>query len=318
MVVVVASGSGGLGVVVRHNTMLQGRAKGLLDRGDARLMLWPSAVRDFHVSPVFGTGSATFLYYGRKFRDVRVRPTRCGRTTTIWSCWPSTGRSARRASCCSWARTCGGAGGRSASVPALWRGERRQQRGGVEHRLRSRPWRASPVHSVVDFNLHVPANALLMAFVFGQLANPGRALARRRSKLARLRPRRPSCRAWPWPRLSVWLLAEGMPKTAGRIPCRTGPRRPARRPSRSPPSTFAQPGRGDASPRTRSSITTWARPALHIAEHREATGAGPAPAIPSTRRIRRDALDAFRHASALAPGGQRRAHASGRNAHPPG
>src|SRR5205085_9096902 len=29
------------------------------------------------------------------------------------------------------------------------------------------------VHSVVDFNLHIPANALLMAFVFGLLANPG-------------------------------------------------------------------------------------------------------------------------------------------------
>jgi tetratricopeptide (TPR) repeat protein len=29
------------------------------------------------------------------------------------------------------------------------------------------------VHSLVDFNLHIPANALLMAFVFGLLANPG-------------------------------------------------------------------------------------------------------------------------------------------------
>jgi hypothetical protein len=29
------------------------------------------------------------------------------------------------------------------------------------------------VHSAVDFNLHIPANALLIAFVFGILANPG-------------------------------------------------------------------------------------------------------------------------------------------------
>jgi tetratricopeptide (TPR) repeat protein len=28
------------------------------------------------------------------------------------------------------------------------------------------------VHSVVDFNLHIPANALLLAFVFGLIANP--------------------------------------------------------------------------------------------------------------------------------------------------
>ena len=29
------------------------------------------------------------------------------------------------------------------------------------------------VHSMVDFNLHIPANSMLMAFVFGVLANPG-------------------------------------------------------------------------------------------------------------------------------------------------
>src|SRR6185503_18504036 len=29
------------------------------------------------------------------------------------------------------------------------------------------------VHSIFDFNLHIPANLLLMAFVFGILANPG-------------------------------------------------------------------------------------------------------------------------------------------------
>src|SRR5450755_3961832 len=29
------------------------------------------------------------------------------------------------------------------------------------------------VHSIFDFNLHIPANAALMAFVFGLVANPG-------------------------------------------------------------------------------------------------------------------------------------------------
>ena len=53
--------------------MLKGRATGLLDRRDARLMLWPSAIENFRVSPAFGTGSATFLYYGRKFRDPRLQ-----------------------------------------------------------------------------------------------------------------------------------------------------------------------------------------------------------------------------------------------------
>jgi hypothetical protein len=35
------------------------------------------------------------------------------------------------------------------------------------------------VHSIFDFNLHIPANVLLMAFVFGILANPGSARLQR-------------------------------------------------------------------------------------------------------------------------------------------
>ena len=32
---------------------------------------------------------------------------------------------------------------------------------------------AYAIHSVFDFNLHIPANVLLFAFVFGLIANPG-------------------------------------------------------------------------------------------------------------------------------------------------
>ena len=54
------------------------------------------------------------------------------------------------------------------------------------------------VHSVVDFNLHIPANALVLAFVFGVLANPGRPLP----------PARPTGGAFSggpdlWPRLAL-------------------------------------------------------------------------------------------------------------------
>ena len=70
------------------------------------------------------------------------------------------------------------------------------------------------VHSVVDFNLHIPANALLMALVFGVLANPGRGLPPAGQQPTRFR------RSDLWPRLAlpalgVWILAVGMPRLPG-------------------------------------------------------------------------------------------------------
>ncbi len=65
-------------------------------------------------------------------------------------------------------------------------------------------------HSAVDFNMHIPANALIMAFVFGALANPGNAQASRPG--------------WNWrggiwipPILGVCLLFTAVPKFQGEL-----------------------------------------------------------------------------------------------------
>ncbi len=74
------------------------------------------------------------------------------------------------------------------------------------------------VHSAVDFNLHIPANALMMAFIFGILANPGRNIDPDRAQVARLRridwlPR------LALPALGIWIAAAGLPKLPGEWFC---------------------------------------------------------------------------------------------------
>ena len=65
------------------------------------------------------------------------------------------------------------------------------------------------VHSVMDFNVHIPANALHIALIFGMIATRP------------ARPDDPPARGWAWgplvlvPILGVWMIASGTPKVPG-------------------------------------------------------------------------------------------------------
>jgi hypothetical protein len=72
---------------------------------------------------------------------------------------------------------------------------------------------AIAAHSVVDFNLHIPANALLTAFVFGVLANPGRSAAEAGSA-ARLRWA-DGCARLALGAVGLALLIAGVPRLPG-------------------------------------------------------------------------------------------------------
>jgi tetratricopeptide (TPR) repeat protein len=64
-------------------------------------------------------------------------------------------------------------------------------------------------HSAIDFNLHIPGNALFFAVIFGVLANPDSgaisALSQRAAILFRL----------ALPALGIWMCASGLPKLRG-------------------------------------------------------------------------------------------------------
>ena len=213
VLIAVALLAGGIGVALSRSPDLQWRARAMFDKTDIRLRLWPAATHEFSDAPAFGTGSGTYLYYGRRYRDPSVQndPVRphsdylellaeYGAVGAVgfllflgahlrWG-W----RAFRHLSLES-----GGLGGSNAAAWNI----------GALAALA-----CLVVHSVVDFNLHIPANALLMAFVFGVLANPGRGLPPAGQQPARFR----GSDLWPrlaLPVLGTWILAAGMPRLPG-------------------------------------------------------------------------------------------------------
>ena len=144
-----------------------------------RIDLWKAALQQFQLNPIFGTGSGTYLYYGRLFRPLGVEldpvythndylhllaeygliafaglgaflfyHVRSGWTfiadiiarRTIEGERDAPGFHGDNSLAITTAALCG--------IAALL------------------------AHSLVDFNLHIPANTLVLAFLFGTLANP--------------------------------------------------------------------------------------------------------------------------------------------------
>ncbi len=179
--------SAGLFVLVKESAQLQRRANAFLTAKtqDVRPRLWGAAWRQFQLSPLTGTGSGTYLYYGRLLRDPGVQQDPEHAHNDYLELLAEYG-------------ILGGAalllflgahlrGGlrdfRALRTTALW---------GANDRTAISPGRSNAAalnigalaalagiltHSVVDFNLHIPANALLLAWICGLLANPGRELA---------------------------------------------------------------------------------------------------------------------------------------------
>lgn len=149
----------------------------ILDYKNTRILMWKAALQQWKLNPFFGTGSGTYLYYGRFFRSPEVQedPVDVHNdylhllaeygvigavlfliffAAHLWSGWKNYLRLGPKRVAAS--------GQLPSNSIALQIGAL----GAVA---------AYVVHSVVDFNLHIPANLLLMAFVFALLANAGQA-----------------------------------------------------------------------------------------------------------------------------------------------
>ncbi|MGI8890637.1 MAG: O-antigen ligase family protein [Chthoniobacterales bacterium] len=153
---------------------LTDRAHQVIDTENIRLDLWRAAIAQWKLQPVLGTGSGTYLFYGRHFRSERVQLDPVEVHNDYLHLLAEYG-------------VVGGLAFLLFLGAHLWRGMRGFQRLG--------PWRvghsgrllsnnlalnigalgaiaAFGVHSALDFNLHIPANVCLLAVVFGLLANP--------------------------------------------------------------------------------------------------------------------------------------------------
>lgn len=174
-----------------HNDVLSNRAQMVFEKENMRLDLWHAALEQWKLQPLMGTGSATYLYYGRHFRSARVQLdpvvvhndylqllAEYGALGTIFFAamlvlhvrngWLNFLRLGPK---------------RIAINPRLLSNAMALHIGALVGLT------ALIVHSIFDFNMHIPGNALLMAFLLGILANPGVQTSNESPAL----PRRP----WP-------------------------------------------------------------------------------------------------------------------------
>jgi hypothetical protein len=173
-VILIAGGTWGVRKVMAHSALVQIRADQTLTVDVVRMRLWQAAWKQFRLQPVVGTGSGTYLYYGRQFRHpaVHTDPVHAHNDyfellaeygilgiitavifleTHVRHGWNSfTGRLSRGIEL-------QGVGSNSLALTV----------GALSAAA------ACVVHSLLDFNLHMPANVLTAAFLFGLLAAPG-------------------------------------------------------------------------------------------------------------------------------------------------
>ena len=211
-VLVVAGGM--LAFVANHSVAIRGRANTVFVSEDIRLSLWEAAWKQFKLAPVFGTGSRTYAYYGRMFRAPEVQRD----PVFAHSDWLQTLAeygvagiallgafvfSHLRHAAKTWHATVGQFSPALASPDE--KNELALQIGSISAIA------ACLVHAVMDFNLHIPANMLLLAWLFGIIATV-------RTE--------PDEAVTGWPRgilhavpagLGVWMLLAGGPILPGEI-----------------------------------------------------------------------------------------------------
>jgi O-antigen ligase len=172
MIIIAAAGAF---LVIGTSEDLTDRTKNVIDNKDIRIEFWRAALEQWKTSPLLGTGSRTYMYFGRQFRTPAVQLDPVYVHNDYLQLLAEYG-------------LVGGVGFalffiahlRAGMISARRLGPRRIQ---VSQRILSNAMAinvgalaalpACVVHSFFDFNLHIPANLLLMAFVLGILANSG-------------------------------------------------------------------------------------------------------------------------------------------------
>ncbi len=169
-----------LGIIVvgytamASSTAIEQRLKDVWDKENVRLLLWGAALKQFQTSPVVGTGSGTYLFYGRQFRLAEVQRDPVHAHNDYLELLAEYGVV--------------GAALVAALIVLHLRSGFRGMRAIVRQRLRPAGRVLSDelaltvgalaavgaliAHSVVDFNFHIPANTLFFAFLLGIVASP--------------------------------------------------------------------------------------------------------------------------------------------------
>ena len=237
---------------LQQSEFLQYRVESVnLDVG-VRTALAKAALRQFQLSPWFGTGSRTYLFFGRQFRGSLILADPTFAHNDYAQLLGEYGLVGFGGFCLflavhlknGWKSLRAGATAR-APVERRKHALKRSEKGSrsrsawraVEDEETKRPEQYRPafkgsnslalttaslssvaaymVHSFVDFNLHIPSNACLMAFVFSILANPGAAVSGGQGHHHESGTKwNPILHAIP-AALGLWLMIAALPKWPG-------------------------------------------------------------------------------------------------------
>lgn len=194
----------------RMNQQFEGKTAGM----DIRIYNWQAALDQFRVSPVVGTGAGTHVYYGRLFRRPQLQADPIHAHSDYLEMAAEYGLIGLVGIAIFIVVHVNSSMGGVARVLATdlrqvgdWEPARSNEMALQIGALTAIS--AYLAHSVVDFNLHIPGNALFFAFIFGMTANPP-ALAASPFQL-----RFSGLLRWVAPPLAIWLLISGLPKLPG-------------------------------------------------------------------------------------------------------
>lgn len=157
-------------VLIQESSFLKERAGNVIDRKNVRMTLWRAAVTQWELQPFVGTGAGTYRFYGRQFRSEEMQrdPVDVHNDYLHLLCeYGVLGAGAFLAFFAAHARQSWKTISRSSAQPSFLLSNRTAMVLGASSAVV-----AFVVHSALDFNLHIPANAILLAFVFGIIANP--------------------------------------------------------------------------------------------------------------------------------------------------
>lgn len=211
---VVAGGAIAMGAAVYFVVQqypLQSRATMLLsgqEQTNIRFTLWQIALQQFAVKPVTGTGSATYLYYARELRPPSMLSDPVYAHNDYLQYLAEFGVVGAVVLLIflfihlssGWKFLMWSVGQRGAALGRLRSDSLALNIGALSAVI------AYVVHSVFDFNLHIPANAMLIAFVFGILGNSGVVLPFKEAQF----PGVSRYAAWALPVLALWMALAGL------------------------------------------------------------------------------------------------------------
>lgn len=163
----------GVTAIMTKSEFVRDRMENVADKENMRFLLWSSALKQHELSPVVGTGGASFLYYGRLFRDPGVQNDPIHVHNDYLQLLADYGNVGAGLFLIFYlAHLTTGSVGLVRIVGRAYQDGVMQSNGLALIVGALSGLAAMTLHSVVDFNMHITANALQMAVLFGILATP--------------------------------------------------------------------------------------------------------------------------------------------------